>query len=311
MTTSLRSLRSAAALRVLFAVAPRPDASAPHDSSARRRPTRPHARRRRPSSATPGSGSCRPPKSSPDGKWSASGYRRGTNYDPGLHQRRRLRRHVRRTASRIAPRSSARSWSTRASIATSGRSSSTTRRSAASSIAIRASTQTWTGDNVGDFYLGAKVNLWSECRQKPAALAVRGIVKLPTGDDGRRRQHGQGRLSSSTSSSARKLAKRVEVSGLRRLRVPRQPGRLRHAERRVPLGRRRRRSRRAARCACTAELNGVDAVERRTPRSPAAPIVGVDGSARAVHRPTRENITRATRRRSPSRRRRGSSSAPA
>jgi outer membrane protein OmpA-like peptidoglycan-associated protein len=42
---------------------------------------------------------------------------------------------------------------------------------------------TWTGNKVGDFYVGAKVNLWSEFRQQPAALAVRGIVKLPTGDD--------------------------------------------------------------------------------------------------------------------------------
>jgi hypothetical protein len=39
---------------------------------------------------------------------------------------------------------------------------------------------TWTGDNLGDFYLGAKVNLLSESQRKPAALAVRGIVKLPT-----------------------------------------------------------------------------------------------------------------------------------
>ena len=39
----------------------------------------------------------------------------------------------------------------------------------------------WTGDNVGDLYVGAKVNLWSEFRQNPAALAVRGIVKIPTG----------------------------------------------------------------------------------------------------------------------------------
>ncbi len=30
--------------------------------------------------------------------------------------------------------------------------------------------QGWTGDNVGDFYLGAKFNLWSEFRQQPAAL---------------------------------------------------------------------------------------------------------------------------------------------
>src|SRR3954468_2503754 len=43
--------------------------------------------------------------------------------------------------------------------------------------------QGWTGNNVGDFYVGAKVNFWSEANQKPVALAVRGIVKLPTGDD--------------------------------------------------------------------------------------------------------------------------------
>src|SRR6266516_2623585 len=41
--------------------------------------------------------------------------------------------------------------------------------------------QHWTGDNVGDFYIGAKINLWSEYRQNPAAIAVRGLIKLPTG----------------------------------------------------------------------------------------------------------------------------------
>ena len=40
----------------------------------------------------------------------------------------------------------------------------------------------WTGDNVGDLLLGAKFNIWSEGRQNPAAFAIRGIVKLPTGD---------------------------------------------------------------------------------------------------------------------------------
>jgi hypothetical protein len=39
----------------------------------------------------------------------------------------------------------------------------------------------WTDDNVGDFYVGAKVNQWSEYRQQPGALTVRG--KLPKGDD--------------------------------------------------------------------------------------------------------------------------------
>ena len=42
--------------------------------------------------------------------------------------------------------------------------------------------QGWTGDNVGDLYLGAKINLWSEFRQQPLALALRGMVKAPTGD---------------------------------------------------------------------------------------------------------------------------------
>jgi hypothetical protein len=40
----------------------------------------------------------------------------------------------------------------------------------------------WTGDNLGDFSFGVKVNLMSEFRQQPAAVAVRGIVKTPTGD---------------------------------------------------------------------------------------------------------------------------------
>jgi outer membrane protein OmpA-like peptidoglycan-associated protein len=43
--------------------------------------------------------------------------------------------------------------------------------------------QYWTADNIGDFYVGAKYNLMSEFRQQPAALALRGMIKLPTGDD--------------------------------------------------------------------------------------------------------------------------------
>src|SRR6185436_14464682 len=41
----------------------------------------------------------------------------------------------------------------------------------------------WTGDNLGDWYVGGKVNFWSEAQQKPAALAVRGVLKIPTGDE--------------------------------------------------------------------------------------------------------------------------------
>lgn len=41
----------------------------------------------------------------------------------------------------------------------------------------------WSGDRVGDFFVGAKINLMSEHRQRPLALALRGVLKLPTGDD--------------------------------------------------------------------------------------------------------------------------------
>ena len=42
--------------------------------------------------------------------------------------------------------------------------------------------ESWTGNKVGDLYLGGKVNLYSQQRQAPMALAFRGTVKLPTGD---------------------------------------------------------------------------------------------------------------------------------
>jgi peptidoglycan-associated lipoprotein len=38
----------------------------------------------------------------------------------------------------------------------------------------------WSGDNVGDLYVGVKYSLWSEFRQNPAAIAVRATAKLPT-----------------------------------------------------------------------------------------------------------------------------------
>src|SRR6185369_6446811 len=42
--------------------------------------------------------------------------------------------------------------------------------------------ESWTGNQRGDLYLGSKVNLLSQYRRAPMALAVRGIVKLPTGN---------------------------------------------------------------------------------------------------------------------------------
>jgi hypothetical protein len=72
--------------------------------------------------------------------------------------------------------------------------------------------QYWTGDNVGDLYLGAKINFWSEADQKPAAIAVRGMVKLPTGD--KDVGNGTGKADGSVDLIVSKeAAKVVEVSG--------------------------------------------------------------------------------------------------
>jgi outer membrane protein OmpA-like peptidoglycan-associated protein len=40
----------------------------------------------------------------------------------------------------------------------------------------------WSGNQLGDLWLGAKINLTSQWRQQPAAFALRGMVKVPTGD---------------------------------------------------------------------------------------------------------------------------------
>jgi outer membrane protein OmpA-like peptidoglycan-associated protein len=44
-------------------------------------------------------------------------------------------------------------------------------------------TDGWTGSNLGDVWLGAKVILTSQSRQQPTAFALRGLVKLPTASD--------------------------------------------------------------------------------------------------------------------------------
>ncbi len=40
----------------------------------------------------------------------------------------------------------------------------------------------WSGNNLGDFWVGGKWALTSPWRQQPAAFALRGMLKLPTGD---------------------------------------------------------------------------------------------------------------------------------
>ena len=70
----------------------------------------------------------------------------------------------------------------------------------------------WSGDNLGDLYLGAKISLWSESRQKPAAIAVRGMVKLPTGKKDAGVSTGKPDVSFDLIAS-KEAAKLVEVSG--------------------------------------------------------------------------------------------------
>jgi len=72
--------------------------------------------------------------------------------------------------------------------------------------------QYWTGDNVGDLFVGAKINLLSEYRQSPAAVAIRGMVKLPTGKFDAGVSTGQADFSVDGVVS-KEAAKLVEVSG--------------------------------------------------------------------------------------------------
>src|SRR5262245_10351178 len=43
--------------------------------------------------------------------------------------------------------------------------------------------QGWSDNQLGDFWIGGKVNLLSEWKQKPAAVGVRAMIKLPTAKD--------------------------------------------------------------------------------------------------------------------------------
>jgi len=184
----------------------------------------------------------------PNGKFSVSGYRRGTNWVQGYQN---VADFAGTFGFGIKDRAevSDPSCSTRASIAMCGRcSSSTTRCLAASRIGTPRVNQYWTGDNIGDFYVGAKVNLWSEYHQKPAAIAVRGMFKLPTGkeDVG----VSTGKLDTILDLViSKEVSKLVEGGGLRRLRVARSAGWVRHPGQRVPVGAAAWRFRRGTSCA--------------------------------------------------------------
>ena len=70
----------------------------------------------------------------------------------------------------------------------------------------------WSGNQLGDVWVGAKVNLTAPHRQQPAAFALRGLVKLPTAgdDDGA----GTGKLDLAVDAIvSREINERVELSG--------------------------------------------------------------------------------------------------
>ncbi|MBA3232299.1 MAG: OmpA family protein [Acidobacteria bacterium] len=70
----------------------------------------------------------------------------------------------------------------------------------------------WSGNQLGDLWLGAKINLASQHRQSPAAFALRGQLKIPTAsrDDGA----GTGRLDAAIDAVvSSEINERVELSG--------------------------------------------------------------------------------------------------
>ena len=145
--------------------------------------------------------------------------------------------------------------------------------------------QGWTGDNVGDLYVGAKFNLLSECRQNPAALAR---ARHRQGADRRRGRSGVGTGKADFAGRLhRQQGRRADRGSVRAMRATNCAAarRLRHAGRRVPVGRRRRVSVAQPAARLSLELNGAGAVERHGRRRTAA-LVGVDGTLVAAGRRT-------------------------
>jgi outer membrane protein OmpA-like peptidoglycan-associated protein len=73
--------------------------------------------------------------------------------------------------------------------------------------------QGWSDNQLGDFWIGGKVNLLSEYRQHPAALALRGMLKLPFAKDDEEGV-GTGKLDIAIDAVVSKeVNQRVELSG--------------------------------------------------------------------------------------------------
>ena len=72
--------------------------------------------------------------------------------------------------------------------------------------------ETWTGNDFGDVFAGAKVNLLSQSRNQPFGLAFRGTIKIPTADEST--GAGTGKMDYFTDIVlSRELGRSVELSG--------------------------------------------------------------------------------------------------
>ncbi len=71
---------------------------------------------------------------------------------------------------------------------------------------------TWTGNEFGDLFVGAKVNMLSEFRQRPLAMALRGTAKVPTAGEDSGAGTGQWDYFGDLVLS-KEISRRVELSG--------------------------------------------------------------------------------------------------
>ncbi len=195
-------------------------------------------RRRRRSSATLGCGLLPTAEVLPSGKWSVSGYRRGTNYIQGYTN-------VADFAGTFAVGIKDRAEifgsflvDTRIDRDTYPLFFNDPTQGGVIDRYPRVN-QHWTGDNVGDLYVGVKLNLLSEYRQNPAALALRGMVKVPTGKKDVGVSTGKADVSGDFIVS-KDVAKVIELTGYAGYEYLGSPDGFDDADERVPVGRGRR-----------------------------------------------------------------------
>ena len=212
-------------------------------------PTKINVRRRPPFSVTRESGTCRPPKFSgaAPGRSAAIAAApttcRARATSPTLPGRWP-------SGSAIASRSSAHSCSTRASTATTRRCSPTRRAKGGIAARYPRVNESWTGNKVGDLYVGSKVNLLSRVSRR-ADGARRPRHRQAADGQRRRRASAPGKTDVMADLiGSKEIARVLRGRHLCRLRDSRQPGRHSRRRRAHTAGAPASRFRRAARCGC-------------------------------------------------------------